>query len=88
MDQRIRRIHQRMVFVIAQAKLLVRQIPAKNTHTGFHVFDEFRKVKMQLQGSPESFARPLLRFCPDQQIQLVAIPGEKPGHHVAAQIAG
>ena len=88
MNHGIRRFHQRAVIVIGQAKTFACQISAENADARVEIFEEYRKLKMQLQRAPKPFARFLLRFCPDQQIQLAAMPGQEPRHHVAAQIAG
>ena len=88
MNQRIGRIHQRAIFLTGQAEFFRGQIPAENAHARVEVFEEFRKIKVQLQGGPQPLARFLFRFRANQQIQLVAMPGEEPRRHVAAQIAG
>ena len=88
MNQRIGGIHQRPICITGQAEFFAGQISTEDAHARVEVFEEFRKIEVQLQGGPEPLARFLIRFRANQQIQLVAMLGEEPRHDVAAQIAG
>jgi len=48
-NQGVRGVHQRMVFVIGEAKTLAGQVAAKNAHPVVEVFGELGKFKMQLK---------------------------------------
>src|SRR5713226_3301416 len=77
-----------MVFVIGKAETLAGQVTAENAHPRVHIFGEFGKLEMQLQRSPKTLARFLFGFRANQEIQLVAVPGEEPRGKITTQVAG
>ena len=66
MQDRIRRVHQRAIVFVAQAKAFTGQVAAKNAHARIQVFQEFREREMQLQRLPQPLARFLFGFCTHQ----------------------
>src|SRR5258708_34906370 len=84
-NQGIRGVYQRMVFVIGETKPLSGQVAAKNAHPGVQVFEEFRKWEVELEGSPKAQARFLFGSGANQEMQLVAVPGKKPRGKITAQ---
>src|SRR6266702_3641012 len=87
-NQGIRGVYQRMVFVIGETKPLSGQVAAKNAHPGAQVFEELRKCEVELEGSPKAQARFLFGSGANQEIQLVAVPGEESRGKITAQVAG
>src|SRR5438046_8466770 len=77
-----------MVFVIGEAKTLGSKVAAKNADPGVQIFDEFGKVEMELQRSPEALGCFLFSFGADQENQLVAVAGEEPRSKITTEIAG
>src|SRR6267378_3206891 len=88
MNQGVRGVHQRAVFVIGKAKTIAGDVAAKNAHARVQVFGEFGKLEMQLQRSPRPLARFLFGFRANQEIQCVAVPGEESRGDITAQVAG
>ena len=68
--------------------MIASQIAEKEAHSRVQVFHEFGELEMQLQRSPKPLARLLFAFRPDQEVQLVAVPGEESRDKVTAQVAG
>src|SRR5260370_24500413 len=64
------------------------QIDWKNAYPRVQVPVEFVILEVQLQRSPESFARFLFGFRANQEIQLVAVRGEESRGKITAQVAG
>src|SRR5438093_6646050 len=77
-----------MIFVIGEAKTLGSKVAAKNADPGVQIFDEFGKVEMELQRSPEALACFLFSFGADQETQLVAVAGEEPRSKITTEIVG
>src|SRR5439155_25675296 len=75
-------------FVIGKAKTLAGQVATKNVHARVQVFGKFGKLEVELQRSPEAFAGFLFRFRTNEEIELVAGPGEYSRNKVTAQVAG
>src|SRR6267154_3700083 len=81
-------VRKKGIVFLRQAEALGSQVPAKNMHAGIQVIEEFRKIKMKLQGPPQTFARFLFGAGTHQQIYWIAMLTQQPGNQVAAEIAG
>src|SRR5580704_18820985 len=86
-DDRIGRVDERVVFVVAEAEALTRQISAEDSHPRAKVFAKLKKPEMKLKRSPQPLARFFLALRANQKIQLVAVLGKQSRGDVAAQIS-
>jgi len=68
MNDGVGRVRKKGIVFLRQAEALGSQVPTKDVYAGIQVVEEFRKIKMKLQGSPQTLTRFLLGAGPHQQI--------------------
>src|ERR1700685_149620 len=67
MNNRISRMYQASIVVVSETKARIRQVAQKQMDPRIQVPFELHEFQMQLQGPPESLARPLLCARPHQK---------------------
>ena len=88
MNDRIRGVHQAIIFVAAQTKPWVSQVSAEDAHLGLQVLEETRKIQVQLQSAPQAQLRFLRIARAHQHVQSSAMCIQQIGGNMRADISG
>ena len=88
MNDRVGGLDEGVVFVVGQTELLIGEVPQEDSHARPDAIVEFRKIHVELQRLPETFAGFLPIFRADQEIQRIAIAAKQARGEVAPEISG